>query len=85
MLTVLLATRNRARILGNVLESYRLLQQPRTGWKLIVVNNGSTDETAEVIASFKSRLPLDSVRELTTGKINRSTQGSVWLKAICWY
>ncbi len=68
MLTVLMATRNRARILGEVLDSYGRLQPPSSGWKLVVVDNGSTDETAPVIASFANRLPLHSVREPKLGK-----------------
>jgi glycosyltransferase involved in cell wall biosynthesis len=34
----------------------------------VVVDNGSTDETAEVIASFANRLPLHSVLEPRVGK-----------------
>lgn len=68
MLTVLMATRNRARILHEVLESYCRLQQPPSGWKLVVVDNGSADETPEVVASFENRLPLDTVPEPTPGK-----------------
>jgi glycosyltransferase involved in cell wall biosynthesis len=76
MLTVLLATRNRARILRDVLESYCHLQQASSGWKLVVVDNGGTDETAEVIASFESRLPFYSVSEPKLGK-NRAL--NTWL------
>lgn len=68
MLTVLLATRNRARILRDVLETYCGLQPPGAGWKLVVVDNGSTDDTSEVIASFAGRLPLQSVVEPSVGK-----------------
>ncbi len=68
MLTVLMATRNRARILHEVLESYCRLQQPLSGWKLIVVDNGSADETPEVVASFENRLPLNTVSEPMPGK-----------------
>ena len=68
MLTVLIATRNRARILHDVLESYCHLQQPPLGWKLIVVDNGSTDHTAQVLASFANRLPLHSACEPRLGK-----------------
>ncbi len=38
------------------------------GWKLVVVDNGSTDETATVIADFANRLPLQSAAEPTPGK-----------------
>lgn len=68
MLTVLLATRNRAKLLPDVLESFCNLREPSSGWKLVVVDNGSTDQTARVIASFANRLPLSSVLEPRMGK-----------------
>jgi glycosyltransferase involved in cell wall biosynthesis len=68
MLTVLMSTRNRSRILRDVLESYQQIQQPLSGWKLVVVDNGSTDETAEVLSFFKGHLPLHSVSEPRVGK-----------------
>ena len=68
MLTILLATRNRARILRDVLETYCQLQSPASGWKLVVVDNGSTDQTAQVVASFANRLPLHYLLEPTLGK-----------------
>ncbi len=63
-----MASRNRAEILREVLESYCHLQQPPSGWKLIVVDNGSTDHTAQVLASFAHRLPLRSLLEPKLGK-----------------
>jgi L-malate glycosyltransferase len=68
MLTVLLATRNRADILRNVLEAYCRLEAPSGGWKLVVADNGSTDATSKVITAFASRLPLSSVYEPRLGK-----------------
>jgi L-malate glycosyltransferase len=68
VLTVLLATRNRAQILREVLESYCALEVPASGWKLVVIDNGSTDQTQDVIAAFKDRLPLQSVCEPALGK-----------------
>ena len=68
MLTVLFATRNRAHILRAVLEKYCRLESPSSGWKLVVVDNGSTDETAQVIASFVNRLPLHVLAEPKLGK-----------------
>ena len=68
LLTVLMATRNRSRILREVLETYCQLQQPSSGWKLVVIDNGSTDDTAQVLASFANRLPLCSVAEPRLGK-----------------
>lgn len=75
MLTVLLATRNRARILYDVLQSYCALQSPPSGWKLVVVDNGSTDLTTSVVASFADRLPLHLVSEANPGKNNALNTG----------
>ena len=68
MLTVLFATRNRARILNEVLESYCHLQAPTGSWKLVVVDNGSTDKTLDTLKSFASRLPLQFIVESKPGK-----------------
>ncbi len=68
MLTVLLATRDRAPILTDVLETYCALQPPACGWKLVVVDNGSADHTQKVLAAFSARLPLHPVHEPKTGK-----------------
>jgi glycosyltransferase involved in cell wall biosynthesis len=68
MLTVLLATRNRANILREVLEAYSKLQVPESGWKLVVIDNGSTDRTQEVLASMAKELPLVSIVEPRPGK-----------------
>lgn len=68
MLTVLLATRDRATILRETLEAFCRLQAPSSGWKLVIVDNGSTDQTPAVLASFANRLPLHAVCEPTGGK-----------------
>ncbi len=68
MLTVLFATRNRARILRDGLEAYCRLQAPPAGWKLVVVDNGSTDDTPSVLDAFANRLPLHFVSEPKIGK-----------------
>lgn len=68
MLTVLLATHNRAATLRGVLEAYCTLQAPHGGWRLIVVDNGSTDDTHGLLVSYAGRLPLVEVREPRPGK-----------------
>lgn len=68
MLTVFIATRNRARILRDVLESYCALDQPTGGWKLVIIDNGSTDGTAQVVSSFANRIPVKYVLEAREGK-----------------
>ena len=68
MLTVLLATKNGARTLPGVLEAYSRLQAPAGGWKLVVVDNGSTDATPEIASSYRDRLPLTCLSEREPGK-----------------
>jgi L-malate glycosyltransferase len=68
MLTVLLATRNGARTLPEVLTAYCTLETPSGGWKLVIVDNGSTDTTKAILASFTRQLPLTYVFEPVPGK-----------------
>lgn len=75
MLTVLMATHNGAGTLPRVLNAYTKLDPPRGGWNLIVVNNGSTDETQTILDSFQSRLPLRCIQEPKLGKNNALNTG----------
>ncbi len=68
MLTVLIATYNGARTLPYVLNIYCQLEPPDDGWQLVIVDNRSTDQTKEVIASFTQRLPLTYLFEPRQGK-----------------
>jgi L-malate glycosyltransferase len=60
---VLIATYNGATTLPHILKEYAYLESPAGGWKLVIINNGSTDHTREVIASFFQRLPLTYLYE----------------------
>lgn len=66
--TILLATRNRAATLESVLDQYCRIESPPNGWDMVVVDNGSSDRTAEVVRGFIGRLPLQYVLERTPGK-----------------
>jgi glycosyltransferase involved in cell wall biosynthesis len=68
VLTVLFATRNGGHTLRRVLDAYCHLRPPAGGWKLVIVDNGSTDDTSTVIASFSDRLRLDYRSESRPGK-----------------
>ena len=68
MLTVLIATYNGAATLPEVLAAYARLTPPAGGWKLVIVDNGSTDATPEVLAAFRDRLPLQTLREPRRGQ-----------------
>ncbi len=68
MLTVLMATRNGAGWIGKSLDSLCALAPPTGGWRLIIVNNGSTDETGQILARYAERLPLCIVHSTRPGK-----------------
>ncbi|MGH7045238.1 MAG: glycosyltransferase [Stellaceae bacterium] len=68
MLTVLIATHNGTDTLGRTLERFCALVSPPGGWKLLVVNNASTDRTEELVLSFRDRLPLGYLVEPRLGK-----------------
>ena len=63
-----MATRNRARSLEQVLESYTRLTAPPDGWQLIIVDNGSTDSAPGVVHGFANRLPVTYLLEPQAGK-----------------
>jgi glycosyltransferase involved in cell wall biosynthesis len=67
-LTILLATRNGEQVLPRTLDGYRRIAAPSVKWKIIVVDNGSTDSTPEIIRSFKSDLPLEALAQPIAGK-----------------
>jgi L-malate glycosyltransferase len=68
MLTVLIASRNGAKTLPEVLGSFCTLQQPKGGWKLVIIDNNSSDQTKEVVSAFLKLLPLVYLFEPTLGK-----------------
>jgi glycosyltransferase involved in cell wall biosynthesis len=68
MLTVLIASYNGAKTLADVLNAYCALEPPDGGWKLVIVDNGSTDHTKDAIAAFCDRLPLTYLYEPKPGK-----------------
>jgi len=68
MLTVLMATYNGGETLAQVLDAYCKVESPDNGWKLLIVDNGSTDDTKEIITSFNQRLSLTYLFEPRSGK-----------------
>jgi L-malate glycosyltransferase len=75
MLSVVMATHNGARTLPHVLNAFCKLDSPDGGWKLIIVDNGSTDGTREIIDSFSPRLPLIYIFEPVLGKSTAQNTG----------
>lgn len=67
--SIAICTLNRAASLRKTLQGFLSLQlRPATTWELIVVDNGSTDDTPAVIAGFADRLPIRRVAEPRRGQ-----------------
>jgi glycosyltransferase involved in cell wall biosynthesis len=63
-----MASFNGAATLPAVLDAYCALQPPAGGWQLLVIDNGSTDATQEVLARYTLRLPMQTLYEPRRGK-----------------
>jgi glycosyltransferase involved in cell wall biosynthesis len=58
MLTILCATHNGAQTLPDLLEALGKVRPPAGGWKLVIVDNVSTDATRTIVESYGGRLPV---------------------------
>lgn len=67
-LSVLIATRDRAASLARTLDSLVAQVLPGVDWELLVVDNGSCDETGTVLARYSPALPLVVLGEPRAGK-----------------
>jgi glycosyltransferase involved in cell wall biosynthesis/GT2 family glycosyltransferase len=63
-----MATYDGAATLPRVLDAYCRLLPPAQPWRLLVVDNGSTDGTAAILAQHASRLPLHILHQPQRGK-----------------
>lgn len=70
-ISVLIATRSRAALLRDTLESMCGLDTGGLSWELLVVDNGSTDDTPALLRAYHRRLPLVTMWQPEPGK-NRS-------------
>src|SRR5688572_12763531 len=58
LLSVVIPTRNRVRLLERVLASLAVQRFPHDLWELIVVDDGATDETPVLVARFAESAPM---------------------------
>lgn len=76
LVTVIICTWNRAASLQRTLESLVAMETLNSvPWEVVVVNNNSTDETDNVIDSFRGLLPICRVFESTPGLSNARNAG----------
>lgn len=85
--SVVICTRNRAEPLRGLLESMTTLSRPAgLHWEVVIVDNGSTDATAAVVAGFTGRLPVVYAREDEPGLSNARNRGVAVARGryLCW-
>lgn len=86
-ITVIICTRNRAEQLRRVLNSAAAMKVPSgLCWELLVVDNGSSDHTADVVHAFVGRLPIRCLSEPQAGLSNARNRGVLEARGeyICW-
>jgi glycosyltransferase involved in cell wall biosynthesis len=67
--SLVVCTRNRSNALAKALEQLARVEAPTGGWELVVVDNGSTDETGAVLRAFaaSASIPVTIVSEPRRG------------------
>lgn len=66
--SVVLSTVNRAAVLSETLRHFAALDTDGIRWQLLVVDNGSSDTTPEVLRNAPANLPLEALHEARAGK-----------------
>lgn len=67
-LTVLFSTFNGAATLPRMLAALERLEPPPGGWKIVAVDNGSTDDTPALLRKYAAALPITVLAEPRQGK-----------------
>jgi GT2 family glycosyltransferase len=66
--SVVISTRNNARLLDRTLRGFRGLRlRPGTTWEMVLVNNGSTDQTGSIVRKWEVELPIRNINEPREG------------------
>ena len=75
LLSVVICTYNRAELLARVLESLCRQSLPREQFEIVVINDGSTDDTEEIVRSFECKLPLRYLFQKNAGLASAKNHG----------
>jgi len=75
LISLIICTRNRGTTLPACLDRVGELRGPLGGWELVVVDNGSTDETPAILEAYQARLPLIVGREERAGLTRARNRG----------
>jgi len=75
VLSVLMSARDGERTLPATLAAFRGLERPAGGWKLVIIDNGSTDGTRAIIEEYSGSLPIEYLYEPRAGKNRALNRG----------
>ena len=67
-ITVLIPTYNRAAMLRQTLEALTCVERTGIDCSIVIIDNNSSDNTAEVVKKYKAQLPLSYLKEPRPGK-----------------
>jgi glycosyltransferase involved in cell wall biosynthesis len=67
-ITVLIATFNRAAVLSQTLAALTRVDRTGIDCSMVIIDNNSTDNTAEVVKEYEAQLPISYLREPHPGK-----------------
>jgi len=74
-IAAVVSTFNRADLLRTTLESLTLQTLPQTEFEVVIVDDGSTDDTRAVVAAFEGRLPMRYAYQRNAGLASARTHG----------
>lgn len=67
-ITVLIATCNRAAVLSETLQAFTRVDRTGIDCSIVIIDNNSSDNTAEVVKEYGAQLPISYLREARPGK-----------------
>src|SRR5262245_24679898 len=74
-IAAIICTYNRSSLLRGMLESLTAQTLPTTAFEVVVVDDGSVDDTSQVVEAFRGRLALQSVRQRNAGLASAKNHG----------
>jgi GT2 family glycosyltransferase len=74
-ISALFSTYNRAELLRQALSSLMLQSLPKEDFEVVVIDDGSSDHTSEVVKSFESNLPIRYAHQNNSGLAEAKNNG----------